>query len=133
LTYHEKDQVKRDIYGLERYPSNRKRTYNLATRFEEDWVVCPETEEAPYNFIITEWEVQEVEPNPRHYDYCHEKLPRGIIPTYAQIVKGTVVSLPKRRTLPIAEQKFVHPQEQKHVLEHPYFCQIFGCEYHPSY
>jgi len=42
-----------------------KRTHNLVTRFKEDWVVYPETEEAPYNFIITEWEVQEVEPNPR--------------------------------------------------------------------
>jgi len=74
-------------------------------------VVYPETEEAPYDFIVTEWEVQEVEPNPRRYDYRYEKLPRNIIPTYAQIVKGTVVSLPKRRTLPIVEQKFVHLQE----------------------
>jgi len=68
-------------------------------------------EEAPYDFIVTEWEVQEVEPNPRRYDYHYEKLPRDIIPTYAQIVKGTVVSLPKQRTLPIVEQKFVHLQE----------------------
>src|SRR5712672_3221417 len=110
-----------------------KRTHNLVTRFKEDWVVYPETEEAPYDFIVTEWEVQEVEPNPRHYDYRYEKLPRDIIPTYAQIVKGTVVSLPKRRTLPIVEQRFVHLQERKHALEHPYFCRIFGCEYHPSY
>jgi len=95
LTYHEKDQVKRDVYGLERYPSSQKGTYNLATRFEEDWVVCPETEEAPYDFIVTEWEVQEVEPNPRCYDYRYEKLPCDIVPTYAQIVKGTVVSLPR--------------------------------------